>query len=398
MSIFSSYKKIFLLGFIIVILIAIPFSVYIAQQRQQTQTQAAKSTTLSFEPASTTVNVGDTLTLSIMLDPGTGTTANQVSFAKLSINFDPTKFTTITKTSDTDQSLVKNTDSANTLQTPVEEAKYDNAAGKATLSLSIGADPTKAVVTKTKIAILKLKAIAATTSSTPTSISFDTTDITNDAGTKIPNTQVLSIASADQTSENVLNILSSAAPATVIVSSAIPTATPTLALALTSTPTPTGTSSASTAPTCVSLNADRSLTGAAPYALTFTAVGNDSDGTVNKVSFNFGDGFAQDITTGGGIGTGFLNLPISHTYNNAGTYTALVTLTDNKNNLSAQQINCTKIITVSGSGTLSSTQATIQPPPAQVTLPPTGPGEKILGIGAIGVIFTIIGTALLLSL
>jgi hypothetical protein len=377
MSIFSSYKKIFLLGFIIVILIAIPFSVYIAQQRQQKTIKAAASTTLSLEPASTTINVGETLTLNIMLDPGTGTTANQVSFVKLSISYDPANFATISG------SLALNPNSPNTLTTTVEDANYTD--GKTTLSLSIGADPTRAVMIKTKIATLQLRAIAATTS-TGSSVRFDSA----------PDTQVLSIASSDQTSENVLSTTS---PATIIISSAlIPTIIPTSTPASTPIPTPTGTSSASIAPTCTGLNADRSLTGAAPYALTFTAVGNDSDGTVSKASFSFGDGSVQDITAGGGIGTGFVNVPISHTYSNVGTYTASVTLTDNSNNLSVQQGNCAKIITVSsGSGPLTPI-STVTQPPIQIPLPPTGPGEKILGIGAIGVIFTVIGGILLIFL
>ena len=82
-----------MLGFIMVILVTIPFSVYIAQKRQNISSKAIKSTTLSFEPASTTAKTGDTVTLNIWLDPGTGTTANQISFVKLAINFDKTKFT-----------------------------------------------------------------------------------------------------------------------------------------------------------------------------------------------------------------------------------------------------------------------------------------------------------------
>lgn len=225
MSIFSSYKKIFLLGFIVIILIAIPLSVYIAQQSQQTKSKASASTTLSFEPASQTVNTGDTLTLNIVLDPGTGATANQVSFVKLSISFDPKKFTTITKTA-TDESLMPNpTD--NTLTTTVDDPKYDNTAGKATISLSIGADPTKVVQQRTTIAILKLKATAETTPTAP-NIKFDSA----------PDTQVLSIASGDQTSENVL---STTTPATVTVNPATNSDNPTVTPTATPTPTPTPT-------------------------------------------------------------------------------------------------------------------------------------------------------------
>jgi len=393
MSIFSSYKKIFLLGFIIVILIAIPFSVYIAQKRQQITSKAAASTQLSFEPASKTVKVGDILRLSIMLNPGAGTPPNQVSFVKLTINFDPAKFTTIPETT-TDGSLKASSDSSNTLTTIIEDPKYES--GKASISLSVGADPTRVVTAETEIAILQLKAIASTTP-TNSSITFDVAS---------NNTQVLSIAPSDQTSENVLknNMLSTTNTATITIDSATTTTTPTLTPTPTSalTPTPTGTSSTpSGAPTCASLNVDRSATGTAPYSLTFTVAGNDSNGTVSKASFNFGDGPIQDITTGGGLGTNSVNAQISHAYANAGIYTAYAILTDNNNNLSAQQDSCTKTITVnaaqasSGSG---STQTTTQPLPTQATLPPTGPGTKILGIGAIGAVLTLIGGALLMLL
>lgn len=217
MSIFSSYKKIFLLGFIVVILIAIPFSVYIAQKRQQTTIKASASTTLSFEPSSPTTEVGNTLKLDIVLDPGTGPSANQVSFVKLIIDFDPSKFTTVSG------SLVPNPKFPNTLTSILEDPVYES--GKASISLSIGADPTRVVTTKIKIAILQLKALSTTDASNPSSITFDTTP---------NNTQVLSIAGSDQTSENVL---STTIPATVTIKTASsaqpsPSATPTV------TPTP----------------------------------------------------------------------------------------------------------------------------------------------------------------
>lgn len=280
MSIFSSYKKIFLLGFIVAILIAIPFSVYIAQKRQGIRSKAAASTTLSFDPASSTIKVGDTLILNVALDPGTGPTANQVSFVKLSINYDPTKFA---RTSESDEILAPNTDPTNTLTSVLENPVYTS--GSAYISLSIGADPTRIVTTKTQIAILKLKALSVTDSNNPTSITFGKT------------TQVLSIASSDQTSENVL---STTTPATITINPALPnlTLTPTITL----TPPPGG------------------------------------------------------ILPPTPIGLGTI------------------------------------------SAALTPTPVVIQPLQTQIPLPPTGPEEKILGIGAIGIILTIIGAALFILL
>jgi len=363
MSIFSSYKKIFLLGFIIVILIAIPFSVYLAQKRQNITSKATASTTLSFEPVLATAKVGDTVTLNVMLNPGTGTSANQVSFVKLSINFDPAKFTTLPA-----DSLMPNT-SGNTLTNVIDTAQYDNTVGTAKISLSIGADPANAVKTKTKIAILKLKATAATAPTNP-NITFD-----------FANTQVLSIDNGSQTSDNVL--LSTTVPATVTVTAiATPSPTPT-----TLAPPPGsggGLPPSSLAPVCSGLEVNGLTNGTAPYPLTFTATGNAVSGTIAKISFNFGDS-TEDLTTGGGIGTSTVSGQLSHTYNTPGIYTAYAILTDNSNNLSVQQDSCTKTITIS--------TAVSQPIPQP--LPPTGDGRIMFGLGAMGIILTIIGGALL---
>ena len=300
MSIFSSYKKIFLLGFIIVILIAIPFSVYIAQQRQRTTAKADTSTTLSFEPASPTIEVGKILTLDIVLDPKTGITGsrpNQVSFVKLSISFDPSKFTA--------ENLNPSTDPKNTLIFVLEEASLTS--GRASISLSIGADPTKVVTTKTKIAILQLKALSVTDANNPkTSVVFDPS----------PNTQVLSIASSDQTSENVL---STAIPVEVAIAQA----------------------STSTAPTPV------------PFG------GSASAPTPTPISFGFSQS-SQGISQGEtGLGTG--SAVFNPVFEIEPTPTPIVII-------------------------------------AQEPLPPTGPRENILGIGMLGIIFTIIGGALFLLL
>lgn len=374
------------------VLVTIPLFVYVAQERQQTKSKAAQATILSFDPALSTVKVGENLTLGIVLNPGTGVDANQVSFVKLSISFDASKFTTISG------SLKANPDPANALTTVVDNAKYEQ--GKATLSLSIGANPEKAITTKTKIAIFQLKATNTTNPAIP-NITFD----------PAPDTQVLSIDSNSQTSDNVL---SSAIHATVTVASATTTATtpgaastsapgssPPSSSALDPTTPKTGglasssfPSSLSTAPTCSSLDINGPANGAAPYSLTFTAIGNDSDGTIDKISFNFGDA-VEDLTSGDGIGTNSVNGQMLHTYKTPGVYHAYALLTDNDDNLSAQQDACAKTITVNPADSAQS----LQPVPnttVNQSLPPTGDGKIIFGLGALGAIFAIIGGALLL--
>lgn len=385
MSVFSSYKKIFLLGFITVILLAIPFSVYIAQKRQNISSKAAPSTSLSFSPPSATIKVGDPVSLDVWLNPGT----NQVSFVKLSISIvDPAKFTIV--------SLTENKD-GNALSNIVDAPQYDNTAGTAKISLSIGADPAEAIKVKTRIATLQLKATAAITPPSP-NVKFEISDM-----------QVLSIAIPDSTSENVLLPLSSSTPATVTVTSiatgVTPTSTPTPTPAPTRTPigttptvgtgtgtTPTGTG---TPPVCSSLDINGLTNGTAPYPLTFTATGNDSDGTISKISFNFGDSI-EDLTGGGGIGTSSVSGQLLHAYKTPGVYTAYAILTDNNNNLSAQRDSCTKIITISSdlSQTLQlSPTVIVQAPPC--VDPACGDIKTTLGLGTLGIIFTIIGGALL---
>lgn len=298
MSIFSSYKKIFLLGFIIIILIAIPFSVYVAQKRQQIKSKAAASTTLSFNPSSLTITANQTLSLDVVLDPGTGATANQVSFVKLVINFDSSKFTTVS------DSLAPNPNSPNTLTSVLEGPVYTSAT--ASISLSIGADPTKVVTTKTKIAVLKLQALSATDSTNPTSVTFD------------KNTQTLSIAASDQTSENVL---STTTPALITINSAPSSGPNGVSAPATSTPTPTPVSG----------------------------------------------GFPQ---TPGSQETSQIGTPIG-----LGTGSAV--------------FNPEPVFEI---------EPTTTPVFVPEPLPPTGPGENILGIGIIGAIFTIIGATLFILL
>lgn len=285
----------------VMVLVITPLFVFVAQQNQQTKSKASASTTLAFEPISSAVKVGEILTLNVILDPGKSTSSpNLVSFVKLVINFDPRKFTA------ENTCLTENT-VANTLTTKLEGPICEP--GKASISLSIGADPAKVVTEVTKIAVLQLKALSPTEGNNPSSITFD---ISNN------NTQVLSIASTDKTSENVLNLLSTSTPASITINPA-PSAPG-------ASPTPTPTPTPATAPSASA--------GSAP------AAPQTGDAVVN-----------------------------------AGTPEAIAPTA------------APEIIALAP-----------QPPPTEIVLPPTGPEENILGIGAIGIILTIIGSALFMLL
>lgn len=404
-----SAKKFFLIGFVFILLIGIPITIYFLQKQQEIRSRAEKSTILTFTPESSQASpiqksIGDSIPLDVMVNPGT----NLVSFVKLSIQYDPDKLAT-----ESSSAFVPNT---TVFPTVLEGPVYSS--GKVEVTLSVGPDPTKAIQTLSKAGTLTLKAVANTTDGQPTLVTYSAA------------TEALSIGSGDQASENVL---SSTVPATIVIGgggtvtptepgetltpipptltpTSGPTSTPLPTTAVTETPTPTPTIQATTTPTstpvptvsgsanqvpvCNSLAVDRATTGAAPFSITFTANGTDSDGTISKVNFNFGDGaISGDITTSGGIGTNSVNVATSHTYNNAGTYTASAVLTDNSGGTS-NATSCQQTILVqAGENTPTPTSSNPQTPTP--TMAPSGSVETAIGIGA-AVLLLIIGGGLIL--
>jgi len=382
-----SGKKLLLFGFIAVLLVAIPLTVYIVQQQQQTQGGAAPSTTLGFNPASKTIAVNDTVSLDVMMNPGT----NQVSFVKLIINYDATKLATAAAGTAICPQKPDDALCPNVVAFPSVLQGPTYGPGTISVTLSIGGSPQNIVQTATKIASLSFQAL--------TSTDPGTTKITIDS----QQGQVLSIASTDQFNENVLSSVSPAAitiTAAAVTPSPSPTPTPSPSPTPTAVPTseptavptsePTATPNAQ-APTCESLTLSGEATGTAPYSLTFTATGTSSASTISKVTFNFGDSAIQDIPQSGGPSS--ISVQASHTYNSAGTFVASSSLTDALGNVS-NTTACTKTITVNMAPTSTViAQATPVPP-----LPPTGPDWKILAIGTVGTILSIIGVLLFFAL
>jgi PKD domain len=392
-----SGKKLFLIGFIVVLLIGIPLTVYLLQQQTNTQQHAEASTNLAFNPASSATspiqkNVGDSIPLDISVDPG----KNLVSFVKLEIQYDPTVLATPSASAFTPNTVAF----PSVLEGPVFTP------GKIAVTLSVGPDPTKAIQQKVTAGTITFKALKDTPPGTPTLVTFTSS------------TQVLSIGSSDQASENVL---SSATPATIAIggasapSESIPPGTPTPAPSVAPSAAPTsapsaaptavpGTSPTPTSvpasgapnqpPTCNSLVLDRSGTGNAPYTLTFTANGSDSDGTINKVSFNFGDGGVSDVTQSGGIGTSSVNVQMSHTYTNPGSYTATAVLTDNGNSTSSPSTSCQQDITINQASSSGSTGGSVIASNPTPTMPPTGSTGLAIGLG-LGAMLLILGGGLL---
>ncbi len=371
-------KKALLIGFIVVLLIGIPLTIYLLQQQQDARSRAQKSTNINFSPDSSASNpiqasVGDEIALDIVVNPG----SNLVSFVRLEVQYDSEKLATASA-----QAFQPDT----TIFTVQDGPIYSP--GKIEVSLSAGPDPTKAIQTATKIATVNFRAIANTPDGAPTLVSYGVT------------TQVLSIGSSDEASEDVL---SSTSPAAIVIGGPGPTdplptteptptvePTPEPTTEPTPTPEPTGPGVTNESPVCSQLAVDRDPNGAAPLAITFTAIGSDTDGTVSSVTFNFGDGQVSDVTTGGGVGTASVSAQLSHTYNSAGTFQATAVMTDNNGGVSGSG-SCTQTVSVTGGGGANPTTVVVNPTGVPVELPPTGATENAIALGAILMTFIIGG-------
>lgn len=400
-----SGKKLFLLGFVVVLMVVIPLTVYLVQQQQKLRVGAQAASSLSFQvtpgSSATIAKPTDTASFDVMLDPST----NQVSFVKLVISYESGKVSVKDFT-------------PNTADFPTILQAADKGTGKASLTVSVGDNPSKIVTGSParKVATISFSALSAAVAGT-TQIQFDRDPSTG--------TQVLSLGTGDQFNENVL---ANASPTTITIAS-----------------TAVGTTPTNQVPVCSSSTVDKATNGTAPYAINLQAKGTDSDGTIAKVTFDWGDTQKQDITTGFGIGTNTVDITQNHTYTNGGTFNAVVTFTDDKGGVSVAG-NCTKTFTITaaaaggtgtgtgtgstgsgstgtGTGTGSTgstggtgttqivTIATPAPTPVPTVSPETtpapgtkgglpapGPGDKIISFGGLGVLSIIIGALLLFGL
>lgn len=383
-------NKILALGFVVILLVGIPLTLYTVQQQQESRTQAQLATNLSFTPNSTATSpiqtaIGQTVSLDVMVDPGT----NIVSFIKLEIQYDETKLATAEATTTGESAFEVNEDA---LPLVVDGPIFTP--GKIEATLSTGTDPTQAIQTLTRAVTISFRALAET-GDTPTNVTYGNT------------TEILSIGGNDQASENVLLGVNPAFIAIAADGSGItpsPTGgggvpTPTTGTALTPIPTvPSGTNptqppqATNQLPVCSAFNIDRETTGAAPYSVTFTAVGTDADGTITKATFNYGDGPVETVTETGGIGTNSVNVQRAHTYNNPGTYQATALMTDNQNGVSNQTSCQTTIVVLAPTSGANGggTDTGLSPFPS-ATMADPGPGDVFIGLGALAAVFVLVG-------
>lgn len=370
-------KKLLLVGFLLVVVIAIPITVYLVQQQLQTRTEATPSTTLSFTPGTQSAEVGEDVTFDIKLTPG----SNLVSYVKLVMKFDPTKLST-----SEENFKVNSASKLSILQGPVVGADTISVA------LSIGSDPTNVIKTPTTIGSVTFR--VTDESALPTDITFDTT------------TEVRSI-SGDSDAYNE-NVFLSGTPASITILGAGAVSPTPGAASPTPEATISGTPTLSEIPTCT-LGLDVPNTGDAPYTINFTASGTDIDGTIESVSFDFDDGNFEEATSGGGLSTDNVDILMAHTFETPGIYTVRVIMTDDTGETNDTN-SCTAEITVTdelGNTTVTAeTETTSTPTPTSETvyndltptLAPTGPTETIVGIGALGGVLFLIGALLFFAL
>jgi len=324
-------NKFFIIGNILLLLAVIPITLYVVKRQTDLRSKAAPSTVLSFSPASASTTVGQTVKLDVMVNPG----QNIVSIVEMTIQVDPDKFDIV--------SLERNATAFSSLL----KGPTINKDGTAYLSISTSTEISKAIQSTTKAATLTLKA-KAPTNGAPSIVKFS----------KSPQTDVLSLGTSDGATENVLS-------STDVASITVTGGGQVGVSPAPSTPNPI----------CVSLTIDKPSSGTLPYSLTFTGAGSSSTGTISKVSFNFGDGTSQDVTSGGGIGTNTVNTQIAHTYSNPGTFTANAIFTDNANAISDIGA-CTTSITIAGQITPIATDSAQASPSATPTILAQAPTES----------------------
>lgn len=102
-------------------------------------------------------------------------------------------------------------------------------------------------------------------------------------------------------------------------------------------------------PECIELSASP-ISGTAPLTVHFVGTGQDSDGPIKKMEFDYGDGKPQTIEKDvGNRGS----IEIDHTYTLSGTFVASLRVADNQGAWSSPNDNCRVEIDPSGGPTVS---------------------------------------------
>ena len=381
-------NKYFILGNIALLLAAIPLTLLFISRQQDVRSRAAPTTQITFTPTALTFEDEQCTeqSLAVNLDPG----ENIVSTVELFLTYDATKFNI---------SIAPN---ENVFPPPdgiLRGPTISN--GQASVVMTIGSNVTNAIQAPVDIATITIVPIFSTDEG-PAKISIDSSK-----------TRVFSLSDTDADTENVFLSGGEAAISVnaLCVEGASEEPTPTTSIS----PTPTGgiggggsltptatpsispTTGANQSPVCSTITTSPSNSGNAPFVMTLSAQGTDSDGTISKATFNFGDNTIQDVLEG--LGTAAVTTQLAHTYQTAGTYSASVVFTDNGGAVSS---SCTTDITVLASTTTptATAGAGIQPTATATPTPtiesPGGIGTTIAVIG--GLLLVILGGLALIAL
>lgn len=200
-------KRLLLIGFILVLLIGIPATLFVVQQQQELRSRAEKSTTLYFQPESTQAqplvyNADETFSLDLYANPGT----NLISSVRLEILYDPTKLATASAGAGEAAFVPDQETMPNIITGPIYTS------GKIFVLLNVGADATNVVDTVSKIGTITFTALEETTG-VVTQVSYGPQSL---------------ITSAGDESQAAENVLSTTNPAFItILGEGAPTPTPT---------------------------------------------------------------------------------------------------------------------------------------------------------------------------
>ena len=393
-----SRKKLLLFGFLAVLMLAIPLTVYLVQQQQETRSGAQAATNLQLCPPdetncpplqppftnkfTQTVRKGDEVQVEVKINPD----INAVTWIKFLVKYDPQVLSL--KTDDGGEIIAfEQNASSQFIIDPNIPPVYDPDLGTISVEMAINALNPGITGGVQTLGTLNFVAEEVTvTEADPaafTSLSFDMTAGNTDARSSLE-------------SEPKEPVIANAIGTDVIIEASEdvePTAESTEAPTAEPTEGDGGNEEGgdtNQAPVCESFTVDETE-GTAPLSITFTTEGFDPDGIVSKITFNFGDGPAQDLTETGGIGEeASVSAQIGHTYSTDGEFTATATFIDD-NNATSDPNFCSETISVGGGGAI----ATATPEP---TLPATGPDKTVVGVGLLGAILTVLGFVIFFAL
>lgn len=176
---------------VLLMLLAIPITVFLVAQNQELRKRAVPATTLALSPATVNSKVGETFSLEAKIDTG----ENQVISAEIHLAFDPEK---LEAESITNGALFPN-------------VLTSGAVNSGTATISVGAPNTSQPVTGTGTAVVvRFKAL--TTTETPVSVRFASTTFVGGLGEKNANVLVgttpakITIGSTAHTSDEALGL------------------------------------------------------------------------------------------------------------------------------------------------------------------------------------------------